>query len=198
MNKNTHQKKQKYSKVGCIVWALKNLWRLDKRFVFFIFAAVPFAVVIPLVNSYFPKVLIDNMSAGASFQRLALLTLVFTFALILLNLLNSYIHSRCEARRYYPTSVYQTEMSAFKDYQTDYENTENQEFKKVNGYVWGDACHGDCAMEYVWKDLSKTLIDITGIAAYASFLIILNPVILVVTTIVSAASYFFTRMQQVN
>lgn len=197
MNKKTHQKKRKYSRVGCIIWALKNLWQIDKRFVFFIFAAIPFAVVIPLINSYFPKVLIDNIGAGASFQRLALLTLVFIPALILLNLANSYIYTRCEARRYYPTSVYQTKMRAFESYLTDYENTENQEFKKITGYVWGDACHGDCALEFIWKDLSNVLINIAGLATYASLLIFLNPVILVIITIVSAASYFFTRMQPV-
>lgn len=195
MNKKTHQKKRKYARISCIFWAIKNLWRLDKRFVFFIFAAVPFAVISPLVNSYFSKILIDNIGAGASFQRLSLLTLSFIFVVILLALLNNYFFSRCEARRYYPTSIYQTEMSKFQDYDTDYENTENQEFQKVSGYAWGDACHGNSSVEYVWKDLSDALIHIIGAATYASLLMVLNPVILVAITIVSVASYFFTRMQ---
>lgn len=196
-NQKTPKEKRKYSGIGCIAWAVKNLWQLDKRFVFFVSASVPLAVIIPLINSYFPKVLIDNMGAGVSFQRLALLTVAFLSAVAFLNLLNSWINSRCWARNYYPTTIYQTRMLAFLNYETDYENIEKQEFQKIKGYVLGDACHGNSSVEFVWRDLSKALIDIMGIAAYASLLVMLNPFLLLALTIVSVSSYFFTRMQPV-
>ena len=190
-------KRRKYAAIGCIAWALKDLWRLDKKFIFFIFATVPLAVVIPLLNSYFPKLLIDSLGAGTPFQRLALLACAFLTALTLLNLLASWIRSRCMARRYYPTNVYHTERGAFIGYETDFENLEKQEFQKILGYVWGDASNGDCSREFVWQDISKALIDLAGIAAYASLLVLLKPLLLLVLAGVSAASYFFTRMQPV-
>ena len=65
------KEKPKYSRFGCLVWAIKKLWRIDKSFVFFIFAAVPIAVISPLVSSYFSKYLIDSIGAGKPFSDLA-------------------------------------------------------------------------------------------------------------------------------
>ena len=61
------KKKRKYSRPGCLVWAIKNLWKIDKWVVFFIFALVAPKVLLPLVNGYFPKELIDRLEAGADF-----------------------------------------------------------------------------------------------------------------------------------
>ena len=68
---NAQKERPKYSRPSCLVWAIKNLWRLDKSFVFFIFASVPIAVISPLVSSYFSKYLIDNIGAGKPFSDLA-------------------------------------------------------------------------------------------------------------------------------
>ncbi|MGN0507075.1 MAG: ABC transporter ATP-binding protein [Lachnospiraceae bacterium] len=191
------KKKRNYTRSGSIVWALKKLWRLDKRFVFFIFATVPVAVILPLLNSYFAKVLIDSLGRGESFETLTFLVLSFTMAGILLNLLDSYIENSCFARVYYPTSIYQTEIGEQENYYADYETTEKQDFKEISGHVWGDATRGDCALEFLWKDLSKTLTDAFGMLTYASILLVLNPVIVIVVAFVSVLSYVTARWQTV-
>ena len=38
MKNKEARKKRKYSTLGCFAWAMKKLWRLDRRFVFFIAA----------------------------------------------------------------------------------------------------------------------------------------------------------------
>lgn len=175
------KEKSKYSSISSLVWAIQKLWRLDKWFVFFIFATVPVAVALPLVNSYFSKVLIDRLGMGATFEKLVLLVVAFTVLNIFLNLLDQYIKARCSARGYYPTSVYQHEMSEQEGYYADFENTQKQDFKKIRGYAWRDATRGNCSLEFLWKDLSKTLIDALGIIAYASILVILDPVIIYIS-----------------
>lgn len=185
--------KRKYSRSSSVMWAFKKLWKLDKCLVFFIFATVPMTVILPLAESLFSKELIDYIGAGATFTELSLLTLTFILVITLLWLLKRYIDSRCHARHYYPTSVFQTEMEAFESYETDYENTENQEFKKNSGYAWQDASSGRCALEFIWADLSDTLIHLFGIITYASLLVVLNPILFVVVAIVSVVSYFSTR-----
>ncbi len=189
--------KRKYSRISSILWALRKLWRLDRQLVFFIFATVPLAIILPLVESLFSKELIDHIGAGASFKELFFLTLTFILAITFLWLLKKYIDSKREARHYYPTLVYQTEMYALESYEADYENTENQEFKKISGYAWQDASNGRCALEFIWTDLSNALIHLLGIVTYASLLVVLNPTILVVVAIVSIASYFTTRWRTV-
>ena len=187
--------KPKYSKFGCLVWAIKNLWKLDKRFVFFIFAAVPIAIISPLVSSYFSKYLIDSIGAGKSFSDLAWIVVFFIMASITLAIIDSFIRTRRGSRRYYPTSVYQTEMGYEQGYKTDYENTEKQDYKKISGYAWRDASSGNCALEFIWTDLSGALIHLLGIATYASLLAFINPIVFVVVIIVSILSYFTTLWQ---
>ena len=96
------KEKPKYSKLGCLVWGIKNLWRLDKSFVFFIFASVPVAVITPLVGSYFSKYLIDSIGAGKPFSDLAWIVAFFITASLVLDILNDFIDKKCSARRYYP------------------------------------------------------------------------------------------------
>jgi len=189
------KEKPKYSRFGCLVWAIKNLWRLDKSFVFFIFAAVPIAVISPLVSSYFSKYLIDSIGAGKPFADLAWIVVFFITASLTLNVLSNFINVRCNSRRYYPTGVYQTEMGYTQGYKTDFENHEKQDYKKISGYAWRDASSGNCALEFIWTDLSGALIHLLGIVTYASLLVFINPIVFVVVIIVSILSYFTTLWQ---
>ena len=189
------KEKPKYSRFGCLVWAIKNLWRLDKSFVFFIFATVPIAVISPLVSSYFSKYLIDSIGGGKPFTDLAWIVVFFIAASFTLNVLSNFINARCNSRRYYPTCVFQTEMGYTQGYKTDFENHEKQDYKKISGYAWRDASSGNCALEFIWTDLSGALIHLLGIVTYASLLAFINPIVFVVVIIVSILSYFTTLWQ---
>lgn len=191
------EKKHNYSKISCIAWAVKDLWQLDRPFVFFVLAIIPVAVIIPLAGSYFSKALIDSIGAGMPFSVLALRVLIFMLAFSLLDQLKAYLDSKCMGRKFYSSVVHQARINAVEGYYTDYENTEKQDFQKIKGYAWNDSGQGDCSMEFIWKDLSDALIHLTGIVTYASILLVLNPLILVVVTIVSSGSYFTTRWQAV-
>lgn len=195
MKKDKKDQKKKYSKLSNLVWAMKKLARLDKLFVFFIFATVPVAVISPLVKSLFSKTLIDEIGAGKGFQNLVITAALFISAIFALELLQKYIYSRCKARRYYPTTIYQNEMGRFQNYETDFENTEKQDFKELCGYAWGDACQGNCAMEFLWEDLSNALINLFGIVTFASFLLVLNPIVFAVIGVTSVLAYITTSWQ---
>lgn len=193
--KEVPKEKPKYSKVGCLTWALKKLWQLDKSFVFFIFATIPVSVIIPLVSSYFSKYLIDSIGAGKTFSELTFIVVLFIAARFTLNVLNDFIFSCCNARRYYPTGVYQTEMGYINGRKTDYENTEKQDYKKINGYAFGDACNGNCALEFIWEDISASLTHLFGIFTYASLLVFINPIVFAVVIATSVLSYYTTLWQ---
>lgn len=193
---NRH-KKRKYSRAGCIIWALKNQWQLDKAFMFLALASIPLAVVSPLTNSWFSGRLIDCVGAGAPFREIIRLVVFFMAVLIGLDQAGAYLDRKCQSRRYYPSGIYQARMDAFEKYWTDYENTEKQNFREIRGYAWNDAHQGDCAMEFFWVDLRDALIHLTGIVTYASLLLALNPLILIAVTLTSMGAYFTTRWQPV-
>ncbi len=197
MKNKEARKKRKYSTLGCFAWAMKKLWRLDRRFVFFMFAGIPVAVVTPLVSSYFSKYLIDSIGSGAPFSTLAVIVGVFIAAQFLLRVLDGFIDNQKMSRRYYPTLVFQTDLAEYRFFGADYENTEKQDFQQIQGYVWGDAGGGGCSLEFFWEDISKTLIHISGIVTYISLLAFLKPVVFAVVLGVSVLSYFTTRWQPV-
>lgn len=190
-----NEKKKKYSKLGSLMWAMKILARLDASFVFFIFAVVPVAVVIPLFTSLFSKTIIDEIGAGKSFEELAITVTFFIGGLFLLTVLQQFIETRCKGRRYYPTTVYQDEMDRFESYEMDFEGSEKQTFKEISGYAWSDASQGNCAMEYLWEDVSGALKNLLGIVTFAAFLVALNPAIFLVTAVTSALTYLTTSWQ---
>ena len=148
-----------------------------------------------LVSSYFSKYLIDSIGAGKPFADLAWIVIFFITASLTLNVLSNFINARCSSRRYYPTCVYQTEMGYTQGYKTDFENHEKQDYKKISGYAWRDASSGNCALEFIWTDLSGALIHLLGIVTYASLLAFINPIVFVVVIIVSILSYFTTLWQ---
>lgn len=186
-----------YSKIGSLIWALKKLWKLDWHFICFIFLSVPIAVVLPLLESYFSKMLIDRIGMGVSFPKLVVFIVSFLLFLCILKILNYVISQRCWARLYYPTSVYQTELKEIEYDKTDYENTEKQAFREVSGYVWGDANQGNCSLEFLWKDCSNMLIHLLGIVTYVSLLAFLHPMVFLVIVATTIISYFLTRWQSV-
>lgn len=113
-----------YHKAGSILWAMKGLWRMDRKFVCFAFATVPVAVVLPLVQAYFSKVLLDAIGAGESFSRLAAVCTGFVAGIALLHLLKEFLNSRCKKWQYYFTSQVQDEYLGRLGYETDCENLE--------------------------------------------------------------------------
>ena len=189
------KKKPKYSKIGSLIWGIKNLWKIDKSFVFFIFASVPVAVILPLVSSYFTKSIVDSFGAGKTFSEIAFLIAFFIISILTLEVLQSFINSRCQSRRFYPTNVLQTEMCHMQSNFTDYENFERQDYIKLQGYAWSDACNGDCSLEFIWEDISQFLIHLLGIVTYASLLVLINPIVFAVVIATSIISYFTTRWQ---
>lgn len=191
------KKRRKYTRTGCLSWAVGRLWGINRKYVFYSFAAVPAAVLLPLMESLFTRELLDGIVAGMGFGSLAILVAVFLGAITAVELLQQFVKERSDGLRYYPTSVYQSEMAAFTNYETDYENTETQEFQKIYQYAKQDSCQGDCALEFFGRDLTQALIHLCGIVTYASLLVSLEPVIFIVTAAVSLGSYFTTRWQPV-
>lgn len=189
------KKKRKYSRTGCLSWAMRRLWSLNRGFVFSIFVVVPMAVLLPLAESLFTKQMLDNISAGMSLGHLAVFAAVFLAVLTVMELLDKLAQLGQDVWLYYPTSIYQSQMAEFSNYKTDYENTEKQDFKRISQYAWEDVRQGHCAMEFFARELSQILIHLCGIVTYASLLAALDPVLFAVTTAVSVSAYFTTRWQ---
>ena len=191
------KQRRKYTRRSSFAWAIRKQWRLDRRFVFLTFAAIPIAVGLPLLESYFSKLLIERIGAGAPMAKLAALVLAFFAVFTAILLLQKYLEACTGARHYYPTGVYQNELHEFRNHTADYELTETQDFQKTFNYAWRDSSGGSCSLEFLWHDLSKALRDAFGIVTYAALLSALNPILFAAVAVTSVVSYFTTRWQAI-
>ncbi len=189
------ENQHKYNKLGSIVWMMKKLWKIQKRLIIFMLLAIPVAVAFPLLESYFAKVLIDQLGMGVSFADFTVTCVGFIVLLCLLKLLNEFMEDRCYARQFYPTMLCHREINRFSSYETDYENLEKEDYKRIMDYVEYDASRGNCSMEYTWQDISDTLKNAFGIFSYTSLLGFMNPMLFVVILFVSVISYLTSRWQ---
>lgn len=188
------KEKKGYSRMGSILYALKNIWRIEHGYLILILVGGPLTMISPLVNSFFTKVLIDELSIGATFSRVMQVTIGFLLLLLCLRLLERFVLCRYDARRYYVTTVYQTRMS-HKHFTTDYQNTESQEYQKVMGFATRDACMGDASVEYVGTDIFEFSGAVFSIVASASLMAAVNPILFVVIAIVAVLSAIASRWQ---
>lgn len=197
--RNTGGEKQKkgnrYFKPGSLMWAMGRLWKLKKSLVIVPFLKCFMDVAVPLVSAYFSKALIDSIGEGASFESLSALALFFLTGIMLMNLLRRYMDGKVHGIVYYPTVVYQKEMRAFLGYDTDYENTEKQDFLEIGNYAWDDSCHGNSSVEFLAQDMGNLFKNVLGIFTYASLMAVLDPVLFAVVFVVSLLSYFTSRWQ---
>lgn len=198
MKKNKDKKepdiKNKHGKLSNLWWAIKNMWRMDKFYLLFAIPGIPIAIITGIAASYFPKLLIDMLGSGEGFAKIAVTAVVFLGGMLLLTLIDNFASAKCWGKRYTVSNRYQG-LSAIKDSTIDYEMTEQQEYKKSQGYAQRDLTQGNTAVEYFWSDLQSFLIRLFGIITLASLMAALNPLIFAVVAVVSVMSYFLTRWQ---
>jgi len=187
--------KEKYGKLDTLWWTVRKGWAVDRPLILLSLADVPVVVAIPLVQSYFSKVLIDHLGSGASLRCIAVYCTFFAALIGCLMLLQKWIESRRQGRRYHATAIFQQEKSRFTDYETDFENTEKQDFNRTMGYVNDDAYCGKCSLEFIWDDVFNTLKDALGVFACASLMAFIHPALLLIVMFTSFLSYFTTRWQ---
>jgi len=185
---------KKYNPIGSLLWALRNMWRINRKLCLAFFVGIPFNILGRIAGDYFPKVLIDMLGLGQPFGRIALLILAYMGTLLLLDVTNFFLLMRKLASRYSITTPYQHAIR-HKDNITDCENHERQYYRKVMERAQNDSCQGNAAVEFFWNDLVAFLVSFFGITAYASLMTMINPLLFVVILATSLLSYVPARWQ---
>lgn len=178
-----------------IAYALHNIWMWDKGFCLFFIAGIPLAVLLPLAEAYFPKILIDSVESGQRLSKIILTICIYFGGMSVLNLLNGFCGSRLSMRRYNLSILYQ-HMLAQKHMCTDYSNTDNPEAITKYQHAMGDACSGQCAPEFICQSLSGLFISLLGILSYGSIIAVISPWILSLLVLSALAAFFIGRWQR--
>lgn len=186
---------KKYSTMSNIYYALKNIWKWDKAFYLFFIPSIPLAVLLPLVATYFPKVLIDSIESQQSVQKVIIIIGVYFGALLIVKLFNNLCKSKLLMRQYNLSCLYQHAISE-KHMRTDYANTDNPEAITKYKHAMSDACSGQCAPEFIWQSLLGLFISLLGIFTYGFVIAIVSPWILMFLFLSAFITYLVSRWQR--
>ncbi len=187
--------KKKYKLFSNIRYALSNIWKWDKAFYLFFIPSIPLAVILPLAEAYFPKVVIDSIEGGQSLYAIGTVILIYFGALLCVNLFNGFCSSRLEMRRYNLSCLYQNAINE-KYMRTDYANTDNPEANLKYQNAMNDACSGQCSPEFIWPSLMSLLISMLGIFTYGSVIAVISPWILLLLFLSAGITYLISRWQR--
>jgi len=187
--------KKKNTIISNIRYALSNIWKWDRAFYLFFIPRIPLAVFLPLMATYFSKVLIEAVETKQSVKTVVLIIAVYFSAFLCINLFNSFCQSRLQMRQYNLSCLYQNAISE-KHMRTDYANTDNPEANIKYQNAMNDACSGQCSPEFIWHSLMSLLISFLGIFTYGSLIITISPWILVILFLSAYITYLISRWQR--
>ena len=185
---------KKHSRISNICYALGNIWKWDKAFYLFFIPSIPFAVLLPLAATYFPKILIDSIESHQSIQKIIYIIVIYFGGLLIINQLNTLCGSRLQMRQYNISLRYQYAISE-KHMRTDYANVDNPEAVTKYKHAMNDACSGRCAPEFIWQTLMGLLTSLLGIFTYGSIIATISPWILVLLFLSAFITYLISRWQ---
>ncbi len=198
MNKETTSKKQ-YSIASNINYILKNIWGWDK--VVFVYAGLQAAtgVLLPFMNIYLPKLVLDQVSGYTSFGRLVGVLTGFTALMVAVNMVNKYVVSSIN------TSSMSNRMHYYflrnqKTMDCDYEHLESAKgqirYQKLNDAVLNDRG----GPQAIVKVLPSFLSSVIGFFLYSGILTLLNPIVLIILILSSGLNYgmlhYVTRFRE--
>lgn len=176
-------------------YALKNIWKWDNKYFLWFLLIIPASILFPLIESWFPKILIDQIQQKNNITSVLIVLFLYFGILLFVNLIGQFANSRMNMRRCYFSNECQHEIVQKRLY-TDFCNIDTQDFNMKYTTVMNDACSGQCAVEVICYSILNLFIDILGIFSYGTILILLSPTIILFLILSSVLTYTISRWQQ--
>lgn len=184
---------KKYSGFDNAWFLLKNIIATDKILFLISVLTIPIGVIIPLLQAYVPKILIDSIQESKNisvfFKSILFILGILLLMKVLETLLDIIIDSRCAGQRVNFMGEF-FKKNAKTDYQYVSSKAGLEHATKALDVVGG----GDNAMiQQFSRYLSKLFISIIGIVFFGIYIIKLQPVLLIVILISAAINYLYGR-----
>ena len=186
------KEKPKYSGVSNLLYALRFNWRYAKQVIIFSLLLYPVGLALKLAEIYFPKLLIDGITARRTALYIALTVIIFRGAVTLISVLQSFFNSRRQAHHYHVSNVVQNRLSQ-KRMRGDFQKTDDPDVNLKYDRAINDASGGGCAVEYVFSDLSIVVQAFLELGSCVAIISLVSPYILLTVFIEAAVYYLLSR-----
>lgn len=146
-------------------------------------------VLLPVIEMYLPKVVISEITSGNSVQSLIFTVLFFTIAIAVLSGFAKFCAKYVYQHKLLMGSYYMRKISN-KGLKTDYENQENETFRKLQQESFQTTSTNESALRNVYYSWIGFFSGLLGFIVYFAFLARLNILIVLFLIISTVASYF--------
>jgi len=193
INANTKVKeKPKYNTWQNTCYVLKYTWERSKTVVFTMIAQSLLIPAIPAVAMFLPMMVVALILDNAGAGRLALTILVFTAVTLLLQSIKKYLDCTALVQRAAVRLTLGNDI-LYKVIDTDYANLENKRFTDVKQKAQSTSDSNSNSTEQVYYTLENLGANLIGFIIYIIILVNINPLILLITAIMSILGFIVRR-----
>ncbi len=178
--------------ISNMLFCLKSTKEYVPVLILWVVLSILTKLALPVIEMYLPKVVIDALTNGSSFQNL--LTVVFVGALSLA--LTTAFSKLCEKYVYnYKVTMgsYYIHKISQKNLTTDYINHQNKEFLSLQQQSYDICSNNESVLRNIYYVWIAFFSGVLGFIVYTSILAELNIFIVLFLIISSAASYFLNK-----
>ena len=186
------KEKPTYSGISNILYALRFNWRYAREVVICSLLLYPVGLVLKLADMYFPKLLIDGITARRSVLYIVLTVVVFHAGTALIGVLQSFFNSRTSAGHYRVSNVVQNRLSQ-KRMRGDFQKTDDPDVNLKYDRAINDASSGQCAVEFLQSDLRRVVSAFLEMFSCAAIISTASPWIILTVMIEAVISYILSR-----
>lgn len=150
------------------------------------------SVGVPIASVYLPKIVIQKITGHGQLMQLILSVLLFMGSIAVMRGVATFTTKYCYFQKLNLNAYYLRKLT-HKGLTTDYENQENERFRKLQEES-SAACNGNYSpMTEIYDIFAELMAGILGVGAYLAILIKLSPVIICLLIAATFGSFFLNR-----
>ena len=186
------KEKPKYNTWQNTCYVLNYTWERSKTVVFTMIAQSLLIPAIPAVAMFLPMMVVALILGNAEAGRLVMTILVFTSITLLLSSIKKYLDCTALVHRAAVRMTLGHDI-LYKVIDTDYANLENKKFTDVKQKAQNTTMSNSESTEQVYYTLENLGANLIGFIVYIIILANINPLILLITAVMSVLGYIVRR-----
>lgn len=186
---------KKAKKSGNIKQAVFNIYKHDKYMFFLLLVGIPVTMLLPIIQAYLPKIVIDGVEKEMPEAYLVCAVVLLFLGIISMTMVHKIITSRIYGRQYYLSIMYQN-MIVKKHMRVFFEVTEKKEYITKYTLAMNEACSGRCAAEYIWMPIQGLIISALGSFTAINILFQVSPIIVSILVLISGINFLYALYLQ--
>ncbi|MCL2197621.1 MAG: ABC transporter ATP-binding protein/permease [Defluviitaleaceae bacterium] len=182
----------KYNVLSNIGFTVKSTWQADKILLIWVFAGTFVRILFPFAGIITPRIVIDEIVAGAGRQRFITVMAVMALVLVVIHFVHGYVRNKINQHTRRVAATDFTVKHSRKLLTMDYANLEKPDSIKLNNKTTQNVYNNDGA-DFFLATLSGLSENIGGLVLFGGVIAMVHPLILVLLGISVVINGFLHR-----